>query len=153
MKKLFYPLLSLLILTACNKETLPTTDTSVSEKISGKTFRLVQLGEDQNGNGIPDNNGVPGENELKYTDTTTTFEFMLNQGGTGHIVFANKDTSGNADLSWTIDASETYITSTIPALHKTVVSKIITITDMSVLGVVDTVANPKWFAYFLRDNQ
>jgi hypothetical protein len=76
---------------------------------------------------------------------------MLNTNGTGSFTFSNPDTSASAALTWALDPTDTYITFTVPALSKTVVSKIITISNSSILGVLDTSANPKYFVYFTRD--
>ena len=146
MKKLLISLYFLAFLAAsCNKDNTDRTDTTVRQKLTNKTFRLKQAGQDANGNSVPDGT------ELKYTDSSTVFSFYLNDNGTGSFTFANKDTSGTATLSWTLDPSDTYITSTIPGFHSTVVSKIISITNISLYAIADTSANPKLFGYFEKE--
>lgn len=145
------PIILTILLASCNKDTLNTEDNTTRQKLVGKNWELVQMGEDANGNGVPDDNGIPGNNELKYTDSSVSLIFMLNDNGSGTITFANADTSGSTNLTWTIDPSETYVTSTVPAFAKTIVSRIITITNSSITGVIDTSENPKRFVYFLRE--
>lgn len=149
MKSIIYSII-LTLLISCNKDTLDTIDNTVTEKLTGKNWILRQMGEDTNGNGSPDDIG-PGTNELKYTDSSVSFIFMLNSGGTGHITFASPDTSLSTDITWTLDSGETYITSVVPALNRTVVSKIINLTNSSITGVIDTSVTPKQFVYFVRE--
>lgn len=124
---------------ACTKNN---TDETVREKITGKNWKVTKGGFDTNGNNIPDGD------ELKPTDSTTAVSGILNDNGNGTIKFTTADTSGVANLTWSLDASNTYININVPALNLTTVSKILSLNDNSITAIVDTSAGVKLFAFF-----
>ncbi|MDB5229021.1 MAG: hypothetical protein JWN78_3214 [Bacteroidota bacterium] len=143
---LFCFILMTLVFTKCNKaSTSDFTDTTIKEKLSNKDWKLLQSGLDTNNNSFID------EGELRYADTTSvTVNFHLNDNGTGNFSFSTPDTSGSASLTWTLDSTNTYITSNISALHLTTVSKLIDVSNMDFTIIADTSVRPYWFLHFTR---
>lgn len=122
---------------SCNKNS----DDTVKEQLSGKTWKITNSGIDLNANGVPDGS------ELQPVDPAFNITGYLYENGTGSITFSTPDTSGTFSFNWVLDESNTYITSTIPAISKTTISQILSVTNSTLSLVVDNSADVKAFAY------
>ncbi len=148
--KILVPLMALALLANSCKKAEPSdfVNTTASQKLTGNNWKLLQSGFDTNGDGQPQ------YTELHYADSTNVImHFHLNDNGTGNVSYYNADDThnGTADLTWTIDPTDTYITTNIPSLGTTTVSKFVTLTTMNFSVIADTSQRPYWFLYFTKE--